>query len=426
MATCGSDFSGVPTPNSSTQLQQRVAELEHAVARLRRAEDTLAETARRLSTLLSNLPGLAYRCANDPQWTMEFLSDGCLELTGYRPEDLQGNRRVAYADLIHPDDRAQVWRDVQDALARNEPFRIEYRIRTSAGQQKWVWEQGRGVLADDGSLVALEGFITDITPYKRAEEQLRSARQELEAQVMVRTSELTQINALLRQRVDECRRAEAATEARSRLLQQALDVYEREHRLLAYEIHDGLAQQIAAVLYLLEAIGRQVAEGEKPAVDMLHTCIEQLRRAVVETRRLIRGLSPVVGEKVTLAEALRELVDEARSGGPQVEFIAEVQFERLAAPLESAVFRIVQESLTNALRHSGSARIFVRLVQQAEKLVVEVRDWGCGFDPNCVTPDHFGLEGIRKRAEVFGGRAVIQTAPSHGTHIVVELPIVEG
>jgi diguanylate cyclase (GGDEF)-like protein/PAS domain S-box-containing protein len=134
-----------------------------------------ADTQQTLFTILNSLPGMVYCCRNDRQWTMIFVSDGCFELTGYRPADLLGNRATAYADLIHPDDREPVWREVQEALAARRRFRLVYRLRTAAGGERWVWEQGHGVFSGAGELLALEGFITDITERKAAEEALRRA-----------------------------------------------------------------------------------------------------------------------------------------------------------------------------------------------------------------------------------------------------------
>ncbi|MBA2276487.1 MAG: PAS domain S-box protein [Chloroflexia bacterium] len=137
-----------------------------------RAGHALGESQRVLATLLSNLPGMAYRCRNDADWTMTFVSDGCLDLTGYQPTDLHENRRLAYADLIHPDDREWVWQDVQTAIAADVAFRLTYRITTAAGSEKWVLEQGRGVRDVDGVPVALEGFITDVTDRVQARQLL--------------------------------------------------------------------------------------------------------------------------------------------------------------------------------------------------------------------------------------------------------------
>ncbi len=144
----------------------------------RRAEEDLRETQRVLLTLLSNLPGMAYRCRNDPDWTMEFVSEGCLELTGYLPEDLINNKNISYAKIIVPEDRNIVWNSINEALKSNNAFQVLYRIKTIRGEIKWVWEKGRGVYSPSGSFVALEGFISDITERKEAEEKLRTSLQE--------------------------------------------------------------------------------------------------------------------------------------------------------------------------------------------------------------------------------------------------------
>ncbi|GIW79337.1 MAG: hypothetical protein KatS3mg105_1144 [Gemmatales bacterium] len=137
------------------------------------AELALRESQRTLATLMSNLPGLAYRCRIDKNWTMEFVSEGTIDLTGYQPDDFIGNRTLAFADLIHEDDRDMVWNEVQAALAENRPFRLLYRLKTATGEWKWVWEQGRGIVGASGQYEYLEGFITDISDRKRFEEALQ-------------------------------------------------------------------------------------------------------------------------------------------------------------------------------------------------------------------------------------------------------------
>lgn len=136
------------------------------------ARRKLAESQRQLSTLMRNLPGMAYRCKNDPAWTMEFVSEGCLDLTGYPSDALIGNARISYADLIHPEDREDIWRQVQKALEQHEPYELTYRIFTSKGMLKWVWERGQGIFGENGEVERLEGFISDITEQRRAQEDL--------------------------------------------------------------------------------------------------------------------------------------------------------------------------------------------------------------------------------------------------------------
>ncbi len=148
---------------------------------VRSLEQAFQEQQRALTTLLGNLPGMAYRCQNDPNWTMEFVSEGCFDLTGYTPAALIGNHKVAYAQLIHPDDQERVWEQVQLALRERKPFQLMYRISTAAGEEKSVWEQGCGIFSQAGKLLALEGFITDISERKRAEEESALLQQIVQA-----------------------------------------------------------------------------------------------------------------------------------------------------------------------------------------------------------------------------------------------------
>jgi PAS domain S-box-containing protein len=136
----------------------------------KRSEESVRESQRTLSTLMSNLQGIVYRSRNDKNWTMLFLSDGFKQITGFDPENfLEGGNR-SYAELIHPDDRATAWEMVQKAITGHESYEYEYRIMTIAGDYKWVWEKGRGIFDDNGELLFLEGFISDLSWRKRNEE----------------------------------------------------------------------------------------------------------------------------------------------------------------------------------------------------------------------------------------------------------------
>ncbi len=142
----------------------------------KRAQEALRERERAYATLLANLSGMAYRCRNDENWTMELVSDGCLALTGYPAADLIGNRKLSFADLIHPEDQQPLWEKCQASLAARRPCANEYRIRTAAGEEKWVRDQAQGVYSGSGELVAVEGLVTDISDSKRLEDQLRQSQ----------------------------------------------------------------------------------------------------------------------------------------------------------------------------------------------------------------------------------------------------------
>ena len=129
---------------------------------------------------------------------MEFISDGCVLLTGYTPLAFTENHEVAYGDIIHPDDRDRVWEEVQRTIAEGRHFQLEYRISTASGEEKWVWEQGVAIFSDSGDVEALEGLMTDVTERKRAEEALQKAHDELERRVEERTAELARSTKNLR------------------------------------------------------------------------------------------------------------------------------------------------------------------------------------------------------------------------------------
>lgn len=142
------------------------------------AREELKEKNRFLEHLLANLPGMVYRCRNDRHWTMEYIAGTCREITGYEPEDLIGNRRLAFNDLILPEYREYLWKKWQQVLEKREVFEDEYQIIAAEGLVKWVRERGSGIFDDEGNLVCLEGIITDITARKKAEEDLvRSERE---------------------------------------------------------------------------------------------------------------------------------------------------------------------------------------------------------------------------------------------------------
>src|SRR5664280_2901216 len=135
--------------------------------------DRLQARERSLSTLLGNLPGMAYRCENDPQWTIRFVSAGCEALTGYKPEALVGNAVLSYADLIVEEDRPGVWEAIESDVEGGRTWTLQYRIHTAAGETRWVWE--RGVAVDNGGgETVLEGFIRDVTAQVEAETRLEA------------------------------------------------------------------------------------------------------------------------------------------------------------------------------------------------------------------------------------------------------------
>ena len=145
------------------------------ISEQKRAQNRLEEQKRERSILLKNLPGMAYKCKNDRNWTMMFVSEGCKDLTGYSPEEITDNSRVSYGDLIQDEDRQLVWEKVQENVDAKQAFELEYRIKTREGKIKWVWERGRGLYGQNGELENIQGFISDITDRKNVETALKKS-----------------------------------------------------------------------------------------------------------------------------------------------------------------------------------------------------------------------------------------------------------
>ena len=156
-------------PDSLIKLLQEISMLNDDST----LQNELEERERKYSTLVSNLPGFIYRCANDKNWTIHFISDGCKNITGYSQNDFIKNKKVTFNDIIHPDYQKAIWNKWQATLKDKTFFEFEYPIITKTGKLKWVWERGKGIYSNNGKLLFLEGFIEDITERRTAVESLR-------------------------------------------------------------------------------------------------------------------------------------------------------------------------------------------------------------------------------------------------------------
>ncbi len=314
---------------------------------------------------------------------------------GLRPGDAPGYSLPAaestYSDwyqALHPDDRPRVLAAFQSHLEGELPrYESEHRVQHTDGSYRWVFVRGVAIRDEEGRPVRMIGSEIDVTDRRQAEEQARREEQ---------------------------------------LLRSALELYECERRVVAYEIHDGLAQELTGALFALQALGQLPDKNSPESQRFYQSALQWMTTCIEETRRLIRGLRPATLDESGVVAALRALVQElSQRGGAEIAFCSEVHFDRLASPLENALYRIAQEALTNAVRYSQSARIEVRLQETGGRVRLSVEDWGSGFDPQAVDANHFGLRGIRERVELLGGQARIDSRPGAGTRIRVDLPLIE-
>ncbi|HVX60228.1 MAG TPA: PAS domain-containing protein [Pirellulales bacterium] len=345
----------------------------------KRAEAALRRTEQRLQAFLDNTPAIIY--LKDVQGRYLMANRACqanLQLTS--------DQIVGFTDAeLYSSDVAALFRDHDlEVLRAKQAFQFEE--RAFFNNQWRTFLSVKFPLCDaDGEPYALCGISTDITERKQAEENLRAEQQ---------------------------------------FLRQLIHAHERDRQLMAYEIHDGLVQYMSAALLHLEGINDKKDKLSTKSTAALELAAHLIRRSIGEGRRVMSGLRPPILDEAGIVLAIAYLVAEQASPPElQIDFTHRVSFERLEPLLEGTIFRIVQEALTNIKRHSKASRAEVKLSERDGMIRVEVRDWGVGFDPALVSKDRFGLEGIRKRAELMGGKAEIKTAPGEGTRVCVDLPI---
>jgi len=315
------------------------------ISEQKRARRRLENQKQEMAILLKNLPGMAYKCENDRDWTMRFVSKGCKDLTGYNPEEIVDNSHVSYGDLIVKEDQRTVWEEVQDSLTAREPFELEYRIRTKDGKLKWVWERGRGLYDSDGSLENIQGFISDITERRNMESELRKSEERFRSYVenapvgvfvIDQEGQYVEVNEaacqmtgyprkeLLTMKMPDLHPPNAASEART-ALEKLLDKgrmeaelpYERNDETEGYMVINAVRLSEARYLgFTMDVTGRKEAERQLQqatfeTLQALNRTIEAKDRYTGEHIDRVQEYSEKVGRKVGLSESRLEQLEYA-------------------------------------------------------------------------------------------------------------------
>lgn len=207
-----------------------------------------------------------------------------------------------------------------------------------------------------------------------------------------------------------------------------LKAQDEERKRIAYDIHDGLAQMIASTHQRLQAYRAHPDPLAPEAVHELDSVERQLRQSMEEARRVIGALRPSILDDFGLETALRQhLADRQAETGWDIDADIDLSDVQLSPDLQNAVYRIVQEATTNAMKHAGSDRLAVKIGRVGRWLEVVVRDWGAGFGPEASQPgangQRIGLSGIADRAALLGGTLRIESKPNQGTALRVRLPV---
>lgn len=347
------------------------------------AEKALLQSEEKYRGLIEACPDIVV--VIDPEGKILFISRQAWEMCAF-PETMELVGKSMY-DFVIPQDHDRLTRNKANLLATGVRRYTEYIIARGDGTTFPI-EISSAVCRDaEGRPVALMGVLRDITERKHAEETLRKEHH---------------------------------------ILKHLLESSDHERQLIAYEIHDGLAQHLAGAIMQFQTFSYLKEAKPKEAARAYEAGMTMLQQGHFEARRLISGVRPPVLDEDGVVVAVAHLVHEQnRFTASKIDFRSNVRFDRLAPTLENAIYRIIQEGLSNAAQHSKSPRIRISLAQQEDRLHIEVRDWGVGFDVKAVQENRFGLLGIRQRARLLGGRCRIRSKEGKGTCIHVELPVIE-
>jgi len=276
-------------------------------------------------------------------------------------------------------------------------------------------ELGRRTLANRGDEVGVLATVFNemAEDVERHVAELRSSeRREQEARLSAEAA--TRLIAEREQRLQD-------------LVRQLQVAQEEERRRVAYEIHDGLAQVAASAHQHLQTFADYHAPASAAGRNALDVTVDLVQRTVREARRLIAGLRPTALDDFGLGTAIRLEVEALRSEGWQVTYEEDLGEERLPSTLETALFRVTQEALTNVRKHAGRAQVVVTLEQHDDNVRLEVRDFGRGFSPHVGSDrprpgERVGLLSMQERVALLRGQCTVTSQPGAGTQVIAVVP----
>jgi PAS domain S-box-containing protein len=373
-------------------LLRETAERTWDAAERARAESELRESEARLHAVANLVPDLLWM--TDPAGET-WYNERWLEYTGQTREEAGG---WAWTNAVHPDEQAQSAEDYRRAVAEERPLHREYRIRNASGEYRWFLVQALPFRDDGGRSVRYYGAATDI-------QEQRMAREELEAHVRERTHALLELSV-----------------TRQQLLQRLVTATEEERQRIARELHDEMGQHITALRVRLDSLP---SDGRVEELKGIITRIDQ------SIDRLTLELRPPTLDQLGLHGAITSLADEfsAASGIRVALHLGLADNDRFADNIESALYRVLQESLTNVWKHASATTVSVILERERQGLRMIIEDDGHGFETVAATGDapargRFGLLGMRERLALVGGTFDIESESGRGATIFVRVPLI--
>ena len=413
------DVRGVPVRNPDGTVREWIGASFDITERKRVEQELRASEHRRLMALsAARVGGFVW----DPKTGESELTAELQEILGFEAGPAKGGHSERWLSRVHEDDRAMVLERMKQSESSGE-MDFEYRYHHPQRGLRWLYVKGRmradelgangkGSSEQDSAGRKAYGVVLDITERKQAEAELKLVHGELEARVSRRTAEL--------------RAAEASLRMLSGRLMQLQD---EERRRISRELHDSSGQALAALSMCLSVVERESGKLSERAGRNLSDAARLVRELSQELRTMSHLLHPPLLDEAGLVSALRWFVEGfAQRSGIQVDLKLAPELGRLSEEMEIAIFRVVQESLANVHRHSGSKTAQVRVGRDAQKVTLEIRDQGLGLSangnveaPGPAVPG-VGIQGMRERVRQLGGHFEIQSSEG-ATVVTAAIPL---
>jgi len=342
--------------------------------------------SKEIVSIVNNLNLAVFRCKFDEEMTMEYLSEGFKNLTGYPSDDFLQNRVRSFTSIIYIDDRDRIMKSIGDELNKKSSFTIEYRIMSANGEIKWIWGKGKGVSKGKG-IITLEGFFSDITDRKNVEEDLKSSLEQLHH---------------VAQHIEEVR--------------------ENERLAISRELHDDLGQALTAVKIDLATIKQNVTD--MSTVLKINKTSALISDTIKTVQRITSQLRPQIIDDLGLETAIEWYTKEFEQRN-RVKVFLDMDSDIILAPEVSlSIFRIMQEALTNIARYSEATSVKIRLSKLGKNIDFSISDNGIGIsDDKLLSKNSFGIITMRERAASLDGTLKIYREDNRFTVINLNFPL---
>ena len=387
------ETSGVPVFDSTGDLVGYRG-IDRDITGRKRAEETLKESEGRFRELADSLPQIVAEM--DQQGNLTFVNQNAFVVTGYTRQDMEKGLNVM--QMVAPEDHTRLFENLGKVMCGNTFSSNEYTVVRKDGSRFPAVVYSNPIFSQEKE-VGCRAILMDISDLKRQEQALR--RGEI--------------------------RLQSTTEQLRHLSHRLLEIQERERRYLAVELHDEMGQILTALRISLKRAER--SKGREPRMADVNESVQMVDGLIERVRNLSIELRPSILDDFGLTAALEWYVNwlSAKTGF-KIEFHTELPEIRFSPILELTSFRITQEALTNAIRHSDAKIIQVVLATREGELHLTVKDDGNGFSTDKTHKKElkgisFGLLGMQERASLAGGRLEITSQPGQGTMIHACFPL---